>query len=168
MRRKLISVFTLFFILLSNVSFGLISFFSFVSEEGTCNISNAINIQEQYTLLFNLPKDFVDICVKIKDDLKILKVNCAKNLFFNSDNSFSDNSLFATLTTPLRLKTFYVYEKACIANKIIIYSKIFLMLFSILFIFYILRYVGLLKLFSSHDYTNIKQYGDLNFSLCLN
>lgn len=161
MRRKLISVFTVFFILLSNISFGLISFFSFVTENSTATLSNTINIQKQYTLLFNLPKDFVDICVKIKDDLKILKVNHNKNLFFNTDESFFSNGLFATLTSPVRLKTFYIYEKTCVLNKVHNYSKIFLILFSILFIFYILRYVGLLKLFSSHDYINNKQYGSL-------
>ena len=143
------------------MSFGLISFVSFVTENGNTALSNPINIQEQYTLLFNLPKDFVDMCVKIKDDLKILKVNRSKNLFFNADKSFFSNGLFATLTSPVRLKTFYIYEKTCILNKVLNYSKIFLILFSILFIFYILRYVGLLKLFSSHDYTGNKQYGSL-------
>ena len=34
-------------------------------------------------MLFNLPKDFVDICVKIQGDLKILKVNHNKVISYS-------------------------------------------------------------------------------------
>ncbi len=152
MRKKLISVFALFFILLSNISFGLMSFFSFVMEKDIYNFSNTVSVQEQYTLLFNLPKDFVDVCVKIQDDLKILKVNNNKALFFNKDVNCFFNDFFATISSPLKLKTYYMYYRYCAIDKVSNYSTGILTLFSVIFIFYILRYVGLLKLFSSHDY----------------
>ncbi|GEM_PF-4788519 len=168
MRKKLVCVLLLFFLLSSNLSFGMMSLFSFVANKNIHSLSNIINIQDQYSLFFNIPKDFVDICVKIQDDLKIFKVRHSNNLFFNNDISYFFNDFLATLTNQLRLKTYYTYEKAYTFDKICNYQNFFLILFSILFIFYILRYVGLLKLFNAHDYTNIKQYRGLNLFLCLN
>jgi hypothetical protein len=152
MKKSIISILVLFFISLSNLSFGLMSFFSFVMEKDIYNFSNTVSVQEQYTLLFNLPKDFVDICVKIQDDLKILKVNHNKVLFFDTDLNYFFNDFFATISSPLKLKTYYMYYKCHILDKVSNYSTGILTLFSVIFIFYILRYVGLLKLFSSHDY----------------
>ena len=111
MKKSIISILVLFFISLSNLSFGLMSFFSFVMEKDIYNFSNTVSVQEQYTLLFNLPKDFVDICVKIQDDLKILKVNHNKVLFFDTDLNYFFNDFFATISSPLKLKTYYMYYK---------------------------------------------------------
>jgi len=145
------------------MSFGLMSLFSFVTNKNIYKFSNSINIQEQYSSMFNIPKNFINMCVKVQEDFKILKIiNHDKLLFINNDIESFNNNLLATLSSPLKLKTYYMYYKCHILDKVSNCSTGILTLFSVIFIFYILRYVGLLKLFSSHDYFITKIYGDLN------
>lgn len=145
------------------MSFGLMSLFSFVTNKNIYKFSNSINIQEQYSSMFNIPKNFINMCVKVQEDFKILKIiNHDKLLFINNDIESFNNNLLATLSSPLKLKTYYMYYKCHILDKVSNCSAGILTLFSVIFIFYILRYVGLLKLFSSHDYFITKIYGDLN------
>ena len=137
------------------------SLFSFVANKDIYKFSTSINIQEQYSSMFNIPKNFINMCVKVQEDFKILKIiNHDKLLFINNNIESFDNNLFATLSSPLKLKTYYVYYKCHILDKVSNFSTGILTLFSVIFIFYILRYVGLLKLFSSHDYFITKIYGD--------
>ncbi|MBO7611994.1 MAG: hypothetical protein J6T23_07285 [Elusimicrobia bacterium] len=124
------------------------------------NFSNTVSIQEQYSSMFNIPKNFINMCIKVQEDFKILKVNHDKVLFIDKNIEFFDNNLLATISSPLKLKTYYMYYKCRILDNISNYSTGILALFSVIFIFYILRYVGLLKLFSSHDYFITKIYGD--------
>ena len=164
MKTKLLSVFLLFFIVLSNISFGLTGIFSFISEKDNYAFSNAVNIQEQYNMLMSIPKDFIDMCVKVQNDFKILKTNNEVNLFFNKNNYCFNNTLPAILTSSLKLKIYYLYSKITNIEKVRECSNNIFMLFSLILIFYILRYVGLLKLFSSHDYTN-KTYKGFYYSV---
>jgi hypothetical protein len=154
LKTKLLSVFLLFFIVLSNISFGLTGIFSFISEKDNYAFSNAVNIQEQYNMLVSIPKDFLDMCVKIQNDFKILKTNKEVNLFFNKSLCCLNNNMPAVLTSPLKLRISYLYNKSDTIEKAKEYSNNIFMLFSLILVFYILRYVGLLKLFSSYDYTN--------------
>lgn len=154
MKTKLLSVFLLFFIVLSNISFGLTGIFSFISEKDNYAFSNAVNIQEQYNMLVSIPKDFLDMCVKVQNDFKILKTNKEVNLFFNKSLCCLNNNMPAVLTSPLKLRISYLYNKSDTIEKAKEYSNNIFMLFSLILVFYILRYVGLLKLFSSYDYTN--------------
>ncbi|MBR3655446.1 MAG: hypothetical protein IKN62_08500 [Elusimicrobia bacterium] len=160
MKRKFISIVLFLFIISSNVSYGLMSLVSFASEKSHINSSITVNIQEQYKSMFNLPKNFINMCVKVQEDFKILKINNSKLFFIDKDVEFFNNNLFATLSSPLKLKTYYIYDKTCIIDRISNYSNGAFILFAVIFIFYILRYVGLLKLFSSSDYF-ITKNGDL-------
>ena len=160
MRKKFVSVLLLFFLLSSNLSLGLMSLFSFVTDKTVYNFSNTLNIQDQYSSMFNIPKNFVNMCIKMQEDFKILKVNHDKLFFIDKNSETFNNNLLATLSSPLRLKTYYTYYECRIFDKVSDYSVGILTLFSVIFIFYILRYVGLLKLFSSHDYFITKIYGD--------
>lgn len=138
---------------MSNISFGLTSIFSFVTEKSS-GISSAVTIQEQYNMLVSIPKDFLDMCVKVQNDFKILKTNKEVNLFFNKSLCCLNNNMPAVLTSPLKLRISYLYNKSDTIEKAKEYSNNIFMLFSLILVFYILRYVGLLKLFSSYDYTN--------------
>ena len=160
LKAKLLSIFLLFFIVLSNISFSLTQLSSFLSEKIDYTISNnVINIQQQCDMLVSIPKEFIDMCVKVQDDFKILKTNQGINLFFNKGINNFNNNVFVILTNPLKLKVSYFYTKATIIEKTSKYSNDIFMLFSIFLIFYILRYVGLLKLFSSYDYIITKYRG---------
>lgn len=134
--------------------------FSFVVNKDICKFSTTINIQEQYNSMFNLPKKFVNMCVKVQEDFKILKINHDKLLFINKNIKLFDNNLLAITSSTLKLKTYYMYYKYYAIDKVLNYSMIILTSFSLIFIFYILKYMGLLKLFSSHDYFITKIYGD--------
>ena len=159
MRVKLFSIILLFFIALSNISFSLTSIYSFCIVKDNFSTYNTITIQEQYNMLIGIPKDFLDLCVKIQDDFKLFKTNQEVNLFFNKDINVFNNNVLAILTNPLKLKKSYFYTKAIFIEKVNEYSNNIFMFISIILIFYILRYVGLLKLFSSYNYINKKSKG---------
>lgn len=125
-----------------------------MSEKNIYVSSNAINVQQQYNMLVSIPKDFIDMCVKVQDDFKILKTNQEISLFFNKTISCFNNNVLAILASPLKLRISYFYTKIIDIDKISEHSNNIFMLFSLILIFYILRYVGLLKLFSSYDYIN--------------
>jgi hypothetical protein len=164
LKTKLLSVFLLLLIILSNVSFSLINLSSFLSEKNIYDSSTAINIQQQYNMLVSIPKDFIDMCVKVQNDFKILKTNNEVNLFFNKNVRYFNNNVLAILASPLKLRISYLYTKVTAIEKVIEYSNNIFVLFSLIFIFYILRYVGLLKLFSSYDYIN-KTYKGFYYSV---
>ena len=160
MRSKFLSVFLLFFLVMSNLSFSLTQFYSFISEKTDyTNSNNIINIQDQYNMLVSIPKDFIDMCIKVQDDFKILKNNQVINLFFNKEINTFKNNMLAILTNPLKPRISCFYTKPVSVEKINKCSNNIFMLFSLILIFYILRYVGLLKLFSSYDYINKKYIG---------
>ena len=135
-----------------------------MSEKNIYVSSNAINVQQQYNMLVSIPKDFIDMCVKVQDDFKILKTNQEISLFFNKTISCFNNNVLAILASPLKLRISYFYTKIIDIDKINEHSNNIFMLFSLILIFYILRYVGLLKLFSSYDYIN-KKYAGFYYSV---
>ena len=164
MKKKVCIFITLFFLVLSNLSFGLVSFFSFVC--GTVNYSLSdydFNVEQQYNLIVSLPKDFVNMCIKLTEDFKKINTKSDNVLYLRQNviNSF-ENILFATLSNPLKLKTFYIYGKKIPLINIAFKNGFFILL-TIIFMFYMLRYIGLLRLFNSYNY-NVEYFEKLALS----
>lgn len=133
---------------MSNMSFCLTSIYSFILEKDTFAVSNTINIQDQYNMLVNIPKNFISICVKVGYDIKTFANSQDKK-----QNIFADNYKFDQ--TPIAL--IYSVTKLKILKNINNYTKLLFNFINIslkpfiipIVIFYLLCYIGLLRLFGS-------------------
>ena len=160
MRKKIFSIILLFFVVLSNFSFSLISFFSYITNQNTCKISNILDIQEQCNMFVNLPKDFLDVCVKVSLDIKSFNVSTNKK-----QSLFPDNYSFYQIPVALIcsvLKSKIVKNSSFNITNFVDFTNISLnKLFSVAIVFYLLFYIGLLFLFSSMNLLLLKN------SICL-
>lgn len=133
---------------MSNLSFGLTNLFSFIVEKNTYSFSNVVAVQEQCSMLINMPKIFVDMCTKVSSELQFLcsSSNKIQNIVATNFN-FCDCQI-ALNCSPLKLKAIknkdlyfsYLVTNIQILIKFIVFSFL---------IFYLLCYLGLLRLFSS-------------------
>ncbi len=162
MKKKVCALTTLIFLLLSNLSFGLVSFCIFLSGNSSLT-GYDFDVEKQYNLIVNLPKDFVNMCIKVTEDFK--KINTKTNDFLYLTKSNKDmfaSSFLATLSKQLKFKTFYFLSKYPHNENLSTGNSVFVLL-SVFLIFYMLQYIGLLKLFNSGN--NIKNMLKYSYSV---
>ena len=128
------------------MSFSLTSVFSFIFEKNNYKVS--INIQEQYNMFVNLPKNFIGICVKVGYDIKTFtnSQNKKQNIFGNN-YKFDQTpiALIYSTTKTKVVKNLWEYN-----NLLFTLKNIYIIRFIIpIIIFYLLCYIGLLRLFGS-------------------
>ena len=148
MNRKLISIILFIFFILSNISFSLTNFYSFLMEKKSLNCLNIVDVQQQYNMLINVPKEFVNICVKVCYDIKLLANLESKKQYIFADNYNFNQKPIALIYSITKLKTIknFAKYKNLLFNFMTKLIKISIV--SIL-IFYLLCYIGLLRLFGS-------------------
>lgn len=148
LNKKILSISLLFFIIMSNLSFSLTNVFSFISEKNNCVISNTVNIQEQYNMLVNMPKNFISICVKVGYDIKTFANFKDKSQMIFAKSYKFDQTPTALIYSVIKLKALKSINnyKKLLFNFIKISLK---MLIIPIIIFYLLCYIGLLRLFGS-------------------
>ena len=148
MKTKLLSVLLLFFIIMSNMSFSLTSIYSFILEKDTFAVSNTINIQDQYNMLVNIPKNFISICVKVGYDIKTFANSQNKKQYIFADNYKFDQTPIALIYSITKLK---ILKNINNYKKVLFnFTNISLKAFIVpIIIFYLLCYIGLLRLFGS-------------------
>ena len=148
LRKRVISVLLLFFILSSNISSGLMSLFSFVTDKTIYNFSNTVNIQEQCSMLINMPKEFVNICVKVGCDIKTLVNSENKVQYIFTDNYKFDQTPIALIYSTTKIKVIKSITEY--RNLLFSFINTSIKIFVIpIIIFYLLCYIGLLRLFGS-------------------
>jgi len=149
MNKKIISIILLCFVLLSNISFSLINAFSVLLEKDNyLNSTNVIDINSQCSMLVNIPKDFVNMCVKIQSEMQIFtsSVNKIQNIVTDTSSDF--NQQLAVTSSILKLnfaRNIKEYSFNYLLNNMMVLLKLLIIP---LFIFYLLFYIGLLRLFN--------------------
>ena len=156
MKKQFFSIILMFLFILSNISFALTNVFCFISENNNNSISNAINIQDQYNMFIGIPKDFLNICIKIKDDFSLLKIRENKVLYFNKNINFYNDFGIESILNSYKLKFYFIFTRTFKENISLFKLNNLLSAFLLFFIFYLIKYIGLLKLFSALTIT--KQY----------
>lgn len=147
---KKICVMTIvFFMLISNVSVSLISAFSFVFNNTNMQLEG-INISSQYKFVKNAPKDFINLCVNISKDTSLFNITSEKFTNIVADKNFkdlTDNSIL--MVSGFKFKSVKIVERVFINNNIDVSqgTNIFY-LFLIILIFYLIGYIGLLRVFN--------------------
>lgn len=148
MKKQIFSIILLFFLVFSNVSVVFTTFSYFIFEKDFFSFSKIASIQEQCSLLVNVPKEFVDICIKVSCDVKSFTVLQDKKLYI-LDNVYEFVQIPCILACSIKnlkvIKCVYEYN-----NLLVNYIKICAKMFYIpIVIFYLLCYIGLLCLFES-------------------
>ena len=148
MRLKIFSLILLFFVVLSNISFSLTSIYSFFIDKNNLNVYDTINIQEQCSMLVNIPKNLINICVKVSYDIKSFATAENKKQSIVSDNYKFDQAPIALMVSTMKTK---VAKNLCeYRNLLFTFENVSLQKFIIpIIIFYLLYYIGLLRLFGS-------------------
>ncbi len=117
-------------------------------EKNSLSCSNIVDVQEQYSMLINMPKEFVNICVKVSCDIKTLANSENKVQYIFADNYKFDQTPIALIysTTKLKvIKSITEYQ-----NLLFSFINTSIKIFVIpIIIFYLLCYIGLLRLFGS-------------------
>ena len=126
------------------------------------NCSNIVDIQDQYNMLVSIPKDFIDMCIKIKKDFNLLRTKENYTLFFNKNMDLYENLSFISILNSLKLKLYFTYTKTFNKDFSLYNFNNLLCIALLFFLFYLIKYIGLLRLFSTLKY-RIK-YG-MNFIL---
>ena len=119
-----------------------------MSDKTSLSCSSIVDIQDQYSMLINMPKEFVNICVKVSYDIKALTSSTNKTQYIFADNCKFDQTPIALIysTTKLKIiKSISEYQNL-LFNFINTSIKIFVIP---IIIFYLLCYIGLLRLFGS-------------------
>lgn len=117
-------------------------------NKNSLNCSNIVDIQDQYSMLINMPKEFVNICIKVSYDIKSLAGSANKTQYIFADNYKFDQTPIALIysTTKLKvIKSITEYQNI-LFNFINTSIKVFVIP---IIIFYLLCYIGLLRLFGS-------------------
>jgi len=117
-------------------------------NKNSLSCSNIVDIQDQYSMLINMPKEFVNICIKVSYDIKALAGSANKTQYIFADNYKFDQPPIALIysTTKLKIiKTITEYQNI-LFNFITTSIKVFVIP---IIIFYLLCYIGLLRLFGS-------------------
>lgn len=118
-----------------------------MTENKTSFSTQILDIQKQYDMLIGMPKNFISICIKLREDFELLRIKENKVLFFNKDTNLYQNLLHISILNPSKLKYYFVSIKNF--NNYFPLSQInkILYLFLLFIIFYLIKYIGLLKLF---------------------
>ncbi len=152
MSKKICGILLLFSMLLSNLMLNLVAAYSLFSQKNI-ELSDNINLQYQCNVIVNIPKNFINMCVKVSRDMKNFNTTSDNfsNLTASNNNNFNENR-FALPVNYSKIKTIKpVYEK--IINTIIFSqgTNVYY-LFMIILMFYIIGYIGLLRLFNDSAY----------------
>lgn len=159
---RVYSIILLFFLLLSNLSFGLTNMFIFLQEQDISNISN-VDLYNQYKAFSLMPKNFVNMCIKINDELQMFNPlnDKVQNIVNDNKNKFCDTNV-ALIGSVFKLKVLKVLNYPCFFQQISVFKQIILSLIFIVFIYYLITYIGLLYMFKGFNY-----YYLYNKKLCL-
>ncbi|MDD5020578.1 MAG: hypothetical protein PHR82_00380 [Endomicrobiaceae bacterium] len=138
-----------FFMLISNVSVSLISAFSFAFENTNMQLEG-INISSQYKFVKNAPKDFINLCVNISKDTSLFNIISAKFANIVDDKKFKDLSDGSILmVSGFKFKSVKIIERVFLnSNSGISQGTNIFYLFMVILIFYLIGYIGLLRVFN--------------------
>ncbi len=162
--KKFLSFAVILFMLTSNISVCLDGIVSLLKN--TDIRVDGISVSSQYRFVKNVPKEFVNLCVNVSRDISnfnilsrdVLNLTAQKNM-----NGISDAA--ALMVSGFKLKTIKVIEKFSVSNMNLHYgSANIFYLFMIILIFYLIGYIGLLRVFNDIFYVN-KQ--NVTVRLCL-
>lgn len=159
---RLYSIILLFFLLLSNLSFGLTNMVVFLQEQDISNISN-VDLYNQYKAFSLMPKKIVNMCVKINDELQMFNPlnNKVQNIVNDNKNKFCDTNV-ALIGSVFKLKILKILNYPYFFQQILIFKQLILSLIFIVFIYYLITYIGLL-----HMFKDFNCYHLCNKKLCL-
>lgn len=147
--KKICIVTIVFFMLISNVSVSLISVFSFVFHNTNMQLEG-INIGSQYKFVKNVPKDFVNLCVNISKDTSLFNIISEKFTNIVENKKFKDiTDSSALMVSGFKFKSVKMIERVFVNNNIDVSqgSNVFY-LFLVILIFYLIGYIGLLRVFN--------------------
>ena len=152
---RLYSIILLFFLLLSNLSFGLTNMFVFLQEQDISNISN-VDLYNQYKAFSLMPKKIVNMCVKINDELQMFNPlnNKVQNIVNDNKNKFCDTNV-ALIGSVFKLKILKILNYPYFFQQILIFKQLILSLIFIVFIYYLITYIGLLHMFKDFNYCHL-------------
>jgi len=162
--KKFLSVTVILFMLASNITVCLSGAVSLLKKTDIC--VDGISVSSQYKFVKNAPKEFVNLCVNVSRDISnfnvlsrdILNLTAQKNI-----NGISDAA--ALMVSGFKLKTVKMLERFSVSNINLHYgSANMFYLFMIILIFYLIGYIGLLRVFNDVFYIN-KQ--SMTVKLCL-
>ena len=138
-----------FFMLISNISVSLISAFSFMFHNTSMQL-DGINISSQYKFVKNVPKDFINLCVNISQDTSLFNIISEKFTNIIADKNLKNIVDDAVLmVSNFKFKSVKNFERVFIKNSVDDSqgTNIFY-LFMIILIFYLIGYIGLLRVFN--------------------
>ncbi len=117
-------------------------------NKNSLSCSNIVDIQDQYSMLINMPKEFINICIKVSYDIKALADSANKTQYIFADNYKFDQTPIALIysTTKLKIIKSITEYQNILFNFINTSIKVFVIP---IIIFYLLCYIGLLRLFGS-------------------
>ncbi|MFA7074079.1 MAG: hypothetical protein WC234_02685 [Endomicrobiaceae bacterium] len=112
-----------------------------------------INIQYQCNVIVNIPKNFINMCVKVSQEMN--SFNAVNDNFVNikakKNNNFSENE-FALMANFSKFKIIKAFYDRIFDNIGLSYGTNIYYLLMIILIFYIIGYIGLLRLFNDSLY----------------
>lgn len=149
MVRKFSVIVVVCFMLTSNLFSGLASSFSFIFQNTDINFE-AVNIGSHYNFVKNAPRDFVNLCVNIGKETqlfnisqeKISNITAAKTLTNFTGEIFLITSVFKFKTVKITERILFYSDFAVNHGTNMFY------LFMIILIFYLIGYIGLLRVFN--------------------
>ncbi|MFA6914610.1 MAG: hypothetical protein WCQ83_05375 [Endomicrobiia bacterium] len=165
MPKKICGILILFSMLSSNLLLNLMSAYSFIVEKNSTSYNN-INLQSQCNVIVNIPKDFINMCVKVGQEMNSFNTiaNKFSNILAKEKSNFS-GSKFALILNNSKLKTIKPTQNRTFNNIPIPVGTNIYYLFMVILIFYMVGYIGLLRLFNDSLYK--KNYFVKSLKLCL-
>ena len=124
-------------------------------KKNSLTCSNIVDIQEQYNMLINMPKDFVNICIKVSYDIKTLANSVNKTQYIFADTYKLEQIPIALIYSNIKLKVIRAVVEYQNLLFNIINSSIKIFVIPII-LFYLLCYIGLLRLFGSVSFLSLK------------
>lgn len=149
--KKICVILILFFMISSNSFLSLTNLYAFTANNNE-NTGYAANLQSQCCIIVKIPKDFVNMCVKVGQEIHSFNIVPSEfsALFPKSKNNFSDSEFALTLNNNLKTK---IDKNICgnisfCAADISERSNAYY-LFIIILLLYLIGYIGLLRVFDS-------------------
>ena len=163
--RKFYVMTIIFFMLMSNLFSGLASAVSFIFQNSDINFQG-VSIGSQYNFVKNAPKDFVNLCVNISKEAGLFNIIREKSSNITADKNlknFTDE--FLLTTSGFKFKSAKMTERVFANGGInISQGSIIFYLFMVILIFYLIGYIGLLRVFNDSFCIN---KNELTVKLCL-
>ena len=147
--KKIYVMTIVFFMLVSNISVSLISLFSFVYNNASMQL-DGISISSQYQFVKNTPKDFINLCVNISKDNSLFNITSKKFTNIVADKKvagFDDDAVL--MASGFKFKSVKIVERVFINGNVDVSqgTNVFY-LFLVILIFYLIGYIGLLRVFN--------------------